>query len=40
MASRCSQQVCQARQFIQANATIQHTTTARKLKTIYNRSGN
>ena len=37
---RCGQQVCQTRQFIQADATIQHTTTARELKTVYDSSGN
>lgn len=39
-ACRCGQQVCQTRQFIQADATIQHTTTARELKAVDDCSGN
>lgn len=36
----CDQDVCQARQFIQADTTFQHTTAARELKAVYDCSGN
>jgi hypothetical protein len=37
---RRGQHVCQARQSSQGKPTIQHTTTARELEAVYNRSGN